>query len=69
MMGRTTITPDVLSLWDSLAHPNTCSELNSAWNQIRNRAEEIDPRGMNELWDFYLERLAEIELREGSVPQ
>ena len=68
-MDRTMTSSDFLSLWDSLAHPNTCSELNSAWNQIRDRAEEIDPRGMNELWDFYLERLDGIESREGSVPQ
>lgn len=68
-MGQTTIAPDFLSLWDSLAHAKTCFELKFAWNRIRDRAEEIDSRGMNELWEFYLERLAEIESREGSVPQ
>ena len=63
-MDRTLTTSVFLSSWDSLAHPNTCSELNSAWNRIRNQAEEIDPKGLNELWDFYLERLAEKERNE-----
>jgi hypothetical protein len=61
MMDRTLTTSDFLSAWDSLAHPKTCLDLKSAWNRIRNRAEEIDPKGLNELWDFYLERLTECE--------
>ncbi|MEC4683032.1 MAG: hypothetical protein VST70_05060 [Nitrospirota bacterium] len=61
MMDRTTIAPDFLTLWDTLAKPKTCPELKAAWDQIRDRAEEIDPRGLNELWDFYLERLTECE--------
>ena len=68
-MDRTLTSSDFLSAWDSLAHAKSCFELKFAWNRIRDRAEEIDPRGMNELWEFYLERLAEIESRAGSVPQ
>ena len=68
-MDRTMTSSDFLSAWDSLADAKTCFELKFAWNRIRDRAEEIDPRGMNELWEFYLERLAEIESRAGSVPQ
>ena len=60
-MGRTTIAPDFLTLWDTLAKPKTCSELKSAWTAITEQAVLIDPRGLNELWDFYLERLGESE--------
>lgn len=60
-MGRTTIAPDFLSLWDSLANAGSCSELKDSWNHVLEYAEEIDPRGLNELWDFYLERLNECE--------
>jgi hypothetical protein len=55
--------PDFLTLWDTLAHPKTCPDLKAAWEEIREQAVLIDPRGLNELWDFYLERLTECEGR------
>ena len=58
-MGRPTIAHEFLTLRDSLARPETCPELKAAWDQIR--AEGIDPKGLNELWEFYLERLEELE--------
>ncbi|MHB1285517.1 MAG: hypothetical protein ACYCYP_02975 [Leptospirales bacterium] len=58
---QTIATSDFLTYWNSLANTGSCLELNTAWEQIRNRAEEIDPEGLNELWDFYFERLAECE--------
>ena len=60
-MDRTTIAPDFLTLWDTLAKPKNCPDLSAAWDQIREQAVLIDPRGLNELWDFYLERLGECE--------
>jgi hypothetical protein len=60
-MIRVILPPDFLSALDSLANSGSCLELNTAWDQIRNRAEEIDPEGLNELWGFYFERLAECE--------
>lgn len=56
---------DFLTLWDSLANAGSCSELKAAWDQIRDRVEAIAPRGLNELWDFYLERLDKCERRDG----
>ena len=55
---------DFLTLWDVLAQPNTCPELKAAWTAITEQAALIDPRGLNELWDFYLERLGELEGKE-----
>lgn len=66
-MDWTLTTSDFLSTWNSLAHPKTCLDLKSAWNRIRNQAEEIDPKGLNELWDFYLERLGEFESKAETV--
>ena len=65
VMDRTTIAPpDFLTLWDTLAKSKTCPELKAAWTAITEQAVLIDPRGLNELWDFYLERLGEYEMEE-----
>ena len=60
-MTNPVFSSDFLTLWDTLAKPKTGPELKAAWDQIRDRAEEIAPRGLNELWEFYLERLEELE--------
>ena len=51
--------PDFLSLWDTLANAKTGPDLSVAWERILERAEEIAPRSLNELWEFYLEQLSE----------
>ena len=56
---------DFLVLWDTLAKSDTGSELKAAWDQILEHAEKIEIEGLNELWNFYLERLGECERREG----
>lgn len=50
---------DFLVLWDTLAKADTCPELKNSWNQILEHAETIEFEGLNELWNFYLERLCE----------
>lgn len=50
-----------LTLWNTLAKSNTCPELEAAWNAIMEQAVLTDPRALNELWDFYLERLGVLE--------
>ena len=52
---------DFLSLWDVLAKPSGCRELKEAWNRILEHAEKIGADAMDTLWDFYLERLGELE--------
>ncbi len=54
---------DFLSYRDSLANSNTGPDLKAAWTAITEQADAINPRELNELWDFYLERLAECERR------
>ena len=63
-MTNPVFSSDFLVLWDTLAKPKTCPELGAAWNSITEQAALIDPRGLNELWKFYLERLTECEMRE-----
>lgn len=55
---------DFLVLWDTLAKSDTCPELKYSWIRILEHAETIEFEGLNELWDFYLERLGECERRE-----
>ena len=50
-----------LTFWDTLAKSNTCQELEAAWNAITEQAVLTDPRALDELWDFYLERLGILE--------
>jgi hypothetical protein len=52
---------DFLLLWDTLAKSDTCPELKASWGRILEHAETIKFEGLNELWDFYLERLGECE--------
>lgn len=52
---------DFLVLWDTLATSDSCSELKAAWDRILEHAEKIEIEGLNELWDFYLERLGGLE--------
>ena len=59
----TPIYSDFLVLWDTLAKSNTCSELKATWNRILEHAEKIEIEGLNELWNFYLDRLGEFERR------
>ena len=61
-MGRPTIAHEFLTLGNSLARPETCPELKAAWDRILEHAEKIEIEGLNELWDFYLERLTEYEM-------
>lgn len=58
--------PDFLSLWDTLAYSKTCPELKVAWSRILDHATTDGTEGLNELWDFYLERLGECEREEGN---
>jgi len=52
---------DFLVRWDTLAKPKTGPELNAAWRAITEQADLINLEGLNELWEFYLERLEELE--------
>lgn len=52
---------DFLVFWDTLAKSGSCPELKAAWNRILDQAETIEFEGLNELWNFYLERLGELE--------
>ena len=52
---------DFLTLWDSLANSKTGPELKASWTVITEQAVSTGPRGLNDLWDFYLERLNECE--------
>ena len=62
-MTNPVFSSDYLTLRDSLAHPETCPDLSAAWDKILERAEKIEPRGLNELWEYYLERLYQCEKR------
>ncbi len=55
---------DFLVLWDTLATSESCQDLKAAWDRIRNHAETLGLEELNELWDFYLERLGELEKRQ-----
>ncbi len=55
---------DFLVLWDTLAKSDTCPELKVSWNRILEHAEKLEIEGLNELWNFYLERLGKCERRE-----
>ena len=50
-----------LSLWNRLAMAKTVWELRVAWREILECGERIGPQGLNELWEFYCERLGAIE--------
>ena len=52
---------DFLSLWDVLAMPSSCRELKEAWNRILEHAEKIGADALDTLWEFYLDRLGELE--------
>ncbi|MGL3709495.1 hypothetical protein ACSYAY_01325 [Leptospirillum ferriphilum] len=52
---------DFLVFWDTLAKADTCPELKAAWDRIVEHSETIEFEGLNELWNFYLERLGELE--------
>ena len=52
---------DFLVLWDTLAKSDTGSELKAAWDRILGHAGTFRAEELNELWDFYLERLGECE--------
>ena len=52
---------DFLVLWDTLAKSDTCPELKVSWNRILEHAEKLEIEGLNELWNFYLERLGGLE--------
>ncbi len=58
---------DFLVFWDTLAKSGTRPELKAAWNRILEHAESIEFEGLNELWNFYLERLEELEGRTGPM--
>ncbi len=66
-MARTATAPVFLSEWNSLANAGSCLELKDSWNHVLEYAKEIAPRGLNELWDFYLERLDNLEGKPGST--
>ena len=55
---------DFLALWDVLANPDTCTELKDAWVRILEHEEKIGVNALNTLWDFYLDRLGELERKE-----
>ncbi|WP_053764691.1 hypothetical protein [Leptospirillum ferriphilum] len=55
---------DFLVFWDTLAKAGTCPDLKAAWDWILEHAETIGIEELNELWNFYLERLGECEGRE-----
>ena len=52
---------DFLVLWDTLATSDSCPELKAAWDRIRDHAETLGLEELNELWNFYLERLGGLE--------
>ena len=54
-----------LSFWDRLAIAKTVPELRDVWRGILERADPIGPRGVNELWEFYCERLGALEAGAG----
>lgn len=60
-MNQAIIPADFTTFRSVLANAGSCPELNTAWNSILERAEEVGPKGLNELWDFYLDRLDECE--------
>ena len=64
-MTNPVFSSDFLTLWDSLSPPKTCPELKAAWSAITEQADLINPKGLNELWEFYLERLEELEGKTG----
>ena len=55
---------DFLALWDVLAMPSGCRELKEAWNRILEHAEKIGADALDTLWEFYLDRLGELERKE-----
>ena len=60
-MTNPVFSSDFLTLWDTLAKPKTCPELKAAWSAVTEQADLINPEGLNQLWEFYLERLTECE--------
>ena len=53
-----------LTLWDTLANSKTGPELKASWNRILEHAETIEFEGLNELWNFTLERLSKCKTQE-----
>ena len=66
-MTNPVFSSDFLTLWDTLAKPKTCPELKDAWSAVTEQADLINPEGLNQLWEFYLERLTEYEMGGGPM--
>lgn len=64
MKVQTMASLDFLTCWNRLATSKTCPELKAAWNFILEQADLIESKGLDELWDFYLESLNECESRK-----
>lgn len=44
-----------------MTNAKTVPELRAVWKYVLECSESIDPKRLNELWDFYCERLGECE--------
>lgn len=64
MKVQTMASLDFLTGWNSLATSKTCPELKASWNFILEQSDSIESKGLDELWDFYLESLNECESRK-----
>ena len=56
-----------LTLWDNLTIAKTFPELRATWKHVLEHSESIGHQRLNELWEFYCERLGEFETGGGGV--